>query len=308
MKIFLRLLLLLVGVGVIAYGLKTIPLGNLSSEINKVGVYVEKDSDTFLQDWTAEELLEKINSARVDAKVRTIKINEKLNQAAKSRLSVVLTEKDYEGSITGLTRELAVKNAGYPAVLIGDLLLLDFFKTNDPITDWESDSITKATLLHKDFREVGIAIKNEDDRVNVYVILVSPGRITTTTSTRTNVTWGGPDLWEAVNKRRVEMGVNQLRQKDELCTIASIRLNQLLELGKLDGHAGFVPVLDRPDLKWISEKYNISEFLAQGYSTPQETVKAWENTLGHRALLAGGEYVWGCVYSQNTFAVAIAAY
>jgi len=24
--------------------------------------------------------------------------------------------------------------------------------------------------------------------------------------------------------------------------------------------------------------------------------------------LSGGEYVWGCVYAQNTFAVAIAAY
>ena len=125
---------------------------------------------------------------------------------------------------------------------------------------------------------------------------------------KTKITWGGPDLWEVVNGRRIEMGVNPLRQRDELCTVASIRLNELLELGKLDGHAGFVPVLDRPDLKWISEKYNLSEFLAQGYSSPLETVQAWENTLGHKALLAGGEYVWGCVYAQNTFSVAIAAY
>ncbi len=295
MKIFLRLLLFAVGIGVIAYGLKTIPLGNLTSELANLGIYVD-------------EVLEKINETREKAGLKTVKVNEKLNQAAKSRLAVILTEKDYEGSITGLTRELAVKNAGYTANLIGDLLLINFFKTNDPIADWESDSITKATLLQKDFREVGIAIKNEDDKVNVYVILVSPGKVTTTTTTRTYVAWSGPELWAAVNKRRVELGVNPLNQKDELCTIASIRLNQLLELGKLDGHAGFVPVLDRPDLKWISDKYNISEFLAQGYSTPQETVKAWENTLGHRALLAGGEYVWGCIYAQNTFAVAITAY
>ncbi len=276
--------------------------------MGKLGIYIEKDGKSFLQDWTVDEVLVKINSEREKTGLKALKINEKLNQAAKSRLAVILTEKDYEGSITGLTRELAVKNAGYTANLIGDLLLVDFFKTNDPITDWESDSITKATLLQKDFREVGIAVKNENDRVNVYVILVSPGKVTTTTTTRTNVSWGGPDLWSAVNKRRVELGVNPLSQKDEFCTIASIRLNQLLELGKLDGHAGFVPVLDRPDLKWISEKYNISEFLAQGYATPQETVKAWENTLGHRALLAGGEYVWGCIYAQNTFAVAITAY
>lgn len=50
--------------------------------------------------------------------------------------------------------------------------------------------------------------------------------------------WGGPELWTAVNNRRVELGVNALSTKEELCTIASIRLNQLLELGKLDGHEG----------------------------------------------------------------------
>ena len=95
---------------------------------------------------------------------------------------------------------------------------------------------------------------------------------------------------------------------DQLCTIASIRLNQLLELGKLDGHAGFVPVLERTDLKSFTEKYNISEFLIQGYQTPLEAVDAWESTMGHKTLLVGGEYVWGCVYAQNTFGVAIAAY
>lgn len=51
--------------------------------------------------------------------------------------------------------------------------------------------------------------------------------------------WGGPQLWEAVNKRRIELGVNPLQLKDEICTIASIRLNQILDLGKLDGHEGF---------------------------------------------------------------------
>ena len=99
-----------------------------------------------------------------------------------------------------------------------------------------------------------------------------------------------------------------LKQMDFLCTIASIRLNQLLELGKLDGHEGFVPVLNRPDLKPEADKYNISEFLIQGYPTPSAAVAAWENTMGHKSLLAGGEYVWGCVYAQNTFGVAIAAY
>lgn len=123
------------------------------------------------------------------------------------------------------------------------------------------------------------------------------------------ITWGGPQLWEAVNKRRVELGVNPLQTRDEICTIASIRLNQILELGKLDGHVGFSNMADdRPDLKWIFEKYNLSEFLVSGADSPGEAVSLWENTLGHKELLSGGQYVWGCIYAQSGFGVAIAAY
>lgn len=122
--------------------------------------------------------------------------------------------------------------------------------------------------------------------------------------------WGGPELWQEVNKKRQEYGVNPLNQKDELCTIASIRLNELLELGRLDGHEGFSNLSERrSDLNWIFENNSvIAEFLAMGGETPQETVSLWNNTLGHKKLLSGGEYVWGCIYAQNTFAVAITAY
>lgn len=123
------------------------------------------------------------------------------------------------------------------------------------------------------------------------------------------LSWGGPDLWEEVNKRRIELGVNSLSTKSELCTIASIRLNELLDLGTLDGHEGFSNMADRrEDLKWIFEKYNLTEFLVAGADSPSDAVFLWENTLGHKKLLTGGEYVWGCIYAQNSFGVAITAF
>ncbi len=305
----LRGLIFLVGIGIVAYGLKTIPLKNIGQQIAQNSIYMELSKKaSFLPDWTNDQILEKINAERQAKGLNKVKINEKLNQAALLRLSIILSEDDYSGAKTGLTREKAVKNAGYSASLVGDLALAGFFKTNDPIAYWESETTSKETLLHRDFKEIGIAIKNERDTVSVYVLFVAPAKAVAQPVVAQKTAWGGIELWAAINKRRVELGVNPLGKKDELCTIASIRLNQLLELGKLDGHAGFVPVLDRPDLKWISEKYNISEFLAEGYPTPEATVMAWENTLGHKALVAGGEYVWGCVYAQNTFAVALAAY
>lgn len=122
------------------------------------------------------------------------------------------------------------------------------------------------------------------------------------------ITWGGPNLWAAVNKRRVELGVNPLSVKDEVCTIASIRLNEILQLGILDGHAGFSKLAERADIKPTFEKYNLSEFLVSGATSAQAAVDLWENSLGHKELLSGGQYVWGCVYAQEGFGVAIAAY
>jgi len=139
---------------------------------------------------------------------------------------------------------------------------------------------------------------------------IKPSQTQVTPAKHPSVKWGGPDLWNAVNKRRVELGVNSLQQRDELCTIASIRLNELLDLGTLDSHEGFSKLSDeRKDLQWIFEKYStMAEFLAVGGDTPEETVALWENTLGHKKLLTGGEYVWGCIYAQDTFAVTITAF
>jgi hypothetical protein len=140
-------------------------------------------------------------------------------------------------------------------------------------------------------------------------VYITPAPVKKTSLFR-DASWGGPELWEAVNKRRQENGVNSLSQKDELCTIASIRLNELLELGTLDGHEGFNNMTEtRPDLEDILNNYStVAEFLAAGAGSAQETVNLWEGTLGHKKLLTGGEYVWGCIYAQNSFAVAISAF
>lgn len=117
----------------------------------------------------------------------------------------------------------------------------------------------------------------------------------------------GPELWEAVNKARVSHGVNALSQRDILCTIAAIRLSQIREQGKLDGHAGFDGVYEKykddPEMP-----NNVAEFLISGYPTAQQAVDAWLDTLGHKKLITGGEYVWGCIYAQDGFGVAITGF
>ncbi len=270
--------------------------------INKLTAELPSLSEVAPRRVSAEDVLGQINTDRTENKMMAVKRNEKLDRAALSRLRVVKTDSDFSGEITGVTLANAAKNNGYSYSLIGDLYA-------ENVTG--ETKIADKVLSDSRFRDVGIAIEQVGLGWNVMVVL---GRQASAPAERTGaggypqVSWGGPELWEAVNKRRVELGVNPLSRRDELCTIASIRLNQLLELTKLDGHAGLEPLLNREDLKWIREKYTLSEFLIVGYPTPTEAVYAWEHTLGHRALVAGGEYVWGCVYAQNTFGVAIAAY
>lgn len=259
----------------------------------------------------ANDVINQLNLYRTENKMLALKENDKLDKAALARLSVIQSNTDYDGSLTGLTLINSVKNNNYAYSIISDYYASDFTSVAKLIENWQKDNTAQKTLNEKSFRDVGIALSREGNSLKVYLILARPMTAVvqpTGAGGYPHVSWGGPELWAAVNKRRQELGVNPLSQKEELCTIASIRLNQLLELGKLDGHAGLDPTLNRPDLVWIKNKYNIAEFLVVGYPTPKDTVSAWEHTLGHRELLSGGQYVWGCVYSQDTFGVAIAAY
>lgn len=259
-----------------------------------------------------KQILAKINLEREKNKQKALVWNDDLAKAAKTRGLIINILDDYSGTISGLTREKAYDLVNYETSYFGDLYLF-IANPNDNFTEEiMKEKTQREIILLEKFTEAGVALAGSGEYSKYYILFGNrrPKTVQTVapTKTKSKITWGGPELWTAVNNRRVQFGVGQLSRKDELCTIASIRLNQLLDIGKLDGHAGFKPVLDRSDLKWISEKYNISEFLAQGYSSPEETVKGWENTLGHRSLLTGGEFVWGCVYSQNSFAVAITAY
>lgn len=259
-----------------------------------------------------DDVIGRINIYRTENKLMGVNRNEKLDKAALARLTVIMGKGDFSGEVTGLSTENAAKNNGYNYSVIGDLYAENIDGKTDLIGLWTGDEAGKKTLLEARFRDIGVAISREENSFRVIVILARTATLSPVQKTGAGgypvVSWGGPELWEAINKRRVELGVNPLSKRDELCTVAAIRLNQLLELGRLDGHAGFEPLLNREDLKYLREKYTISEFLIVGYPTPLAAVSAWENTLGHRALLAGGEYVWGCVYAQNTFGVAIAAY
>lgn len=186
-------------------------------------------------------------------------------------------------------------------VLIGSTFIVGFE------TGWRAASGEYENYLASLFNKVSSTeIDLEEEPTPTPVQIVKKEVVV---KTPLNIEWGGPELWGKVNEARVDNGVNPLNQRDELCTIAAIRLNEILVLGQLDNHEGFSDMPERrEDLKWIFEKYVIAEFLVSGAETAQEAVDLWYNTLGHKKLITGGEYAYGCIYAQNGFAVAIAAY
>lgn len=135
----------------------------------------------------------------------------------------------------------------------------------------------------------------------------TPKSTQSNTVTPRSSSFNGPQLWEAVNKKRVEYGVGPLERDDLFCSIASFRLNELLGLGKLDNHAGFNALWQNPDSQyaWIFKEYSIWEYIIydpRGDAT--DAVNTWDNTMGHQTLLRGGQFRWGCTYAQNGFGVA----
>lgn len=186
----------------------------------------------------------------------------------------------------------------------------------DLVKRWLTNQEIAQVIFDKAFTDIGITVRDNNDgkSVTLYALLAAPQVQKTVTGTTVTKPSGesitpeftGVELFQAVNTARRAHGVGELSQKNELCTVASIRLNQQLELGKLDNHAGFNGVLD----KYKDQlPYNrIAENLADGYNSAVETVQAWEGSPGHAVLLKDGSFVWGCTAANHGFAVLIAAF
>lgn len=160
-----------------------------------------------------------------------------------------------------------------------------------------------AGVLYRD----GLQLPDPTEEV-IPTATITPSRVPTP---KPVVHFTGPQLFDAVNQKRREYGVNPLGHNDDLCSLASFRLNQLLPANSLDNHKGFVDLANDPNspFAWLFDKYNIAEFLVLIPDGPaQDAVAAWDDTLGHRILLNGGQYTIGCTYAQRGIGVALAGY
>ncbi len=180
-----------------------------------------------------------------------------------------------------------------------------------------SELSSEEVLLREDLTAVGIATRSA-------TLQGAPGTIITVALSSTfpekedpyvqksispqppaRPTFTGEDLWRAVQDYRRAHGLSEFSMSTELCTVASIRLNEQLELGRLDNHDGFDARADEFFEKnpgWTG----INENLATGYTTATQTVEwGWDQSLGHKALIQSREFPKACTAANAGFAVLV---
>lgn len=181
--------------------------------------------------------------------------------------------------------------------------------------DWQTQLQSETVLQEEQFTQIGIATRSAEYQSTegiIAALIVStdfpspkPSQTQTNTPVSARPNFTGQELWQAVQVYRRAHNLPEFQMHPELCTVSAIRLNEQLELGKLDNHAGFQAQSDaffkkNPD--WTG----INENLAAGYETATQTVEwGWDQSLGHQALIKSREFPYACASASYGFSVLI---
>lgn len=127
----------------------------------------------------------------------------------------------------------------------------------------------------------------------------------TATSPQTTPAFTGQEVFDAVNDYRKVNGVKELKLDENLCNNLAQRYFDIKK-GIEEGvaHKGF----DEWYEKYIKPLgYYINEDYTWG-STPQEVIKAWEGSPGHRLSILNPQNTSGCSYASEGHAIIILGY
>jgi len=115
----------------------------------------------------------------------------------------------------------------------------------------------------------------------------------------------GLSLWQEINEYRQNHSLSSLVYDETVCEFTQKRVEELVNHGSLDNHAGFTTASQQ----LLSRGYQqVAENLAQGYESTQQIITAgWDTSLAHRGVLLSTDFDRGCTSVERSFAVFIAA-
>lgn len=258
---------------------------------------------------SADEITSSIQNKRADKQLAAFNPNQSLQKVAR----FITLELEDQQSLTipdNLQDLITSVNPSIPPKVEA----VTAFLPTDSSLDTVLTEVSAELIENQNYTQLGVAtraakLKNQDG--TLVVILASPpfaAPATPAVNSAPNATpaeYTGQDLWQAVQNYRRAHNLFPFQQSNELCTVASIRLNEQIELGKLDNHSGFNAraeqfFADHPD--WTA----INENLASGYETAVAAVEwGWDQSLGHQALIKSTDYHYACAAANHGFAVLI---
>lgn len=247
------------------------------------------------------------NQLRQDNNIAPFEEETSLNQAA--RLLAVAFASDPDQEQFTIKEAAAISGYRYESVAFFSLFYGEF-NLESP-EDVLLSAENRQEVLKPEYKDIGsatIPVPDSPGTLATVVIIAQPAKSLPSVPRQNPTFYTGVQLWEEIQKYRREHGVPEFQQSNVLCTIASIRVNQLIELGTLDDHRGFEPLVNEYRDKGQLTFTNVAENILSGYETPQTAVAAWDGSLGHRSLMRDGSYVWGCAAANHGFGVLVAAF
>jgi hypothetical protein len=109
---------------------------------------------------TSEEVIKMVNDSRQAEGLEVLVENEKLSQAAQAKVEDMLKEGYFaHNSPSGKTPWFWIEKTGYDYHYAGENLAMDFKNAQEQHTAWMKSPTHKKNILNKDFREIGVAVK-----------------------------------------------------------------------------------------------------------------------------------------------------
>lgn len=261
---------------------------------------------------SADAILQAIQNQRAPADLAPVHANTTLEKTARLATLEIEDSQDIQMQPDYQTLLNAVSLTTPPEVESLTFFLTGLGEIASVLNESQAQLLTDAN-----FTQVGIATRSAtiDNQSGIIVVILAspdfreePAQDANTPTTRNQVaspSYTGQDLWTAVQNYRRAHQLSPFEQSNELCTVASIRLNEQLELGKLDNHDGFDQRAEdffQKNPGWTS----LNENLASGYDTAVQTVEwGWDQSLGHQALIKSQDYPYACAAANAGFAVLI---
>lgn len=122
----------------------------------------------------------------------------------------------------------------------------------------------------------------------------------------TDTTFTGQELFDAVNEYRKQNGIEELKLDPNLCGNLAQRYFDIKKgLDEGIAHKNFE--------EWVKKYieplggYYVGEDFAWG-NTPQEVIKAWEGSPGHRLSILDSKNTLGCSYAAEGYGIIVLGY